>query len=148
MKIEYLFDVLITVNPTLDNIWKACANFMAHLIWYKPQLVVLEPRCKGLSDDHHFKPECLLVLSRLFISVGNKAEVNQVLICALGLWREQGNNLRVAQTLKCLADTYWVIGLYEEGMRWAKESSEIYEQLGNTVGKVLSSSICLVIVWC
>ena len=88
---------------------------MEHFYWHKWQFVILGPKIEGLSDVHPFKPQCLSKLSRL--SVGNHVKEKQLLIQALELWRKQGNNLGVAQTLGSLSQTNWVAKLYAEGIQ-------------------------------
>jgi len=141
MNVEHLLDVFTTIDPALDNIWKACIDFMAHLYWYKPRLVVLGQKFRELPDSHPSKTGCLLGLSWLFVSVGNHVETKQLLACMLRIGREQGNDLVVAQALRYLAYTNQMIGLHEEGISQAKESLEICKQLGDTVGKALSLAI-------
>ena len=108
---------------------------MEHLFWHKARLVVLRPKIEGLPDDHRSKPECLFELSRLFSSIGNYAERKQLLTQALKLQRERGDDRQVALTLGHLSDANRHIGLLEEGVRQAKEASEIYKHLGDTVGE-------------
>jgi len=141
MNVEHLLDVFTTVDPGLDDIWKACVDFMAHLYWYKPQLVVLGHKYRELPDSHPSKTGCFLGLSWLFVSVGNHVEAKQLLGCMLRIGREQGNDLEVAQALRYLAYTNQMMGLHEEGIPQAEESLEICEQLGDTVGKAISVAI-------
>jgi len=134
--IEHLLDVFVTISAESDDIWDACASFMRHLRWHKARLVVLRPKIEGLPDDHRSKPECLYELAQLFSSVGNDAERKQLLIRALKLQRERGDDRQVAQTLGRLSDANRQIGLLEEGVRQAKEALKVYNYLGDTVGEV------------
>jgi len=93
------------------------------------------PKIKSLPDDHRSKPECLYQLSRLFESVGNHAERKQLLVRALTIWRERGSYYLVGRTLMELSSVNQVIGLHKEGMQRAKEASEIFERLGDTVNQ-------------
>jgi tetratricopeptide (TPR) repeat protein len=99
---------------------------------------MLGPKLKGLPDNHPSKPECLHRPSELLGSVGNFVENRCLLVCILELWREQGNNLKVAETLGSLAETNWLLNLYEEGIPQAKESLGIFEQLNDTSGQAES----------
>ena len=141
MNVEHLLDVFTTIDPASDNVWKACVDFMIHLYWYKPRLVVLGQKCRELPDDHPSKTECLLGLSWLFLSVGNHVEAKQILACMLRIRREYGNDLEVAQTLRYLAYANQIMEYHEEGILQVKESLEICEQLGDTVGKAHTLTI-------
>jgi len=134
VNVEYLLDVFTTIDPNSDKVWNACARFMEHLYLHKCRLVVLKPKIEGLPDDHRSKPDCLQALSMLFDSVGNQAERQKLLTHALKLCREQGDRNR-ARTLHMLSDANRQIGLPKEGIQQAKESLEIYESLGETMGQ-------------
>ena len=84
---EHLLDAFTSVDMDSDDLWKACANFMRHLHWYKPRLTVLGPKIEGLPNGSRSKPECLVELSWLFHSVGNQVEQKRLLTHALTLWR-------------------------------------------------------------
>ena len=129
--VEHLLDVFTTVDADSDDVWKACSDFMRHIFMHKPRLVVLRPKIEGLPDGHRFKPDCLVQLSQLFHSVGNQVERKLLLIRASKLYRERGNDLRVAQTLGLLSDANRRLGLYEEGIQQAKEALEIHKRLND-----------------
>jgi len=133
VNVEHLLDIFTSINTNSDNVWKACANFMKHLFWYKKRLTVLGPKIEGLPDDHRCKPECLFELSRLFQSVGNTAERKRILTYTLKLEKERGNHRRVARTLRNLSDANRLMGLHEEGLQLVKAALEIFEQLGGAV---------------
>jgi tetratricopeptide (TPR) repeat protein len=133
VNVEHLLNVFITIDPSSDNVWGACASFMRHLVWHKNRLVILKPKIEGLPDNHSSKPECLFELSRLFQSVGNEVERKQLLTCALTLERERGSGHQVARILRHLANVNGATGLPEEGIQLAKEALEIGEQLGDPV---------------
>ena len=128
---EHLLDVLTTIDPNSNEVWRVCRHFIQYLCWNKPRLVMLGPKIEGLPDTHRFKPKCLFELSRLFDSVGNQTERKRLLIHTLKLWRERGNNPWVAQTLRFLSDANRLLALHEEGIQQLKESLEILEQLDN-----------------
>ena len=138
VNVEHLLNVFTSVDVNLDNIWDACANFMRHLYWHKPRLVVLGPKLEGLPDSRPYKPTCLFQLSRLFDSVGNHAEYKRLLIHILQLWRERGDDFQIAVTLRFLAHTNHRLLLHKEGIRQAEESLEIFERLNHTSGQVQS----------
>ena len=133
--VEHLLDVFTFVDADSGDAWDACGYFMGHLSWHKPQLIVLGPRIEGLPDHHRSKPQCLLQLSQLFGSVGNHAERKRLLVHALNLWRDQGDDLRVAETLKSLSTANRLLGLYEEGILRAREALEIYRRLNHISGQ-------------
>jgi len=133
--IEHLLDVFTTIDTNSDDVWDSCARFMRHLSWHKERLIMLRPKIEGLPDDHRSKPECLLELSRLLDSVGNRTERKTLLTHALNLWRERGNERQVARTLRHLSRANQQIGLKEEGVQQAKEALDICERLGDTVGQ-------------
>jgi tetratricopeptide (TPR) repeat protein len=138
VNVEHLLDVFMSIDANSDDVWDTCANFMGHIYWHKPRLVVLGPKLEGLPDNHPSKPECLFELSRSFDSVGNHLECKRLLGHALKLWRERGNDLKVAQTLKLLAYANQQLHLHKEGIPQAKESLEILERLGDISGQALS----------
>jgi tetratricopeptide (TPR) repeat protein len=129
VNVEHLLDVFTSIDENSDNIWDACACFMEHLCWHKRRLVVLGPKLEGLPDGQPSKPKCLLHLSLLFYSVGNYAECKRLLMYALKLWKERGNNFWVAQTLTYLASANEQLLLPEEGIQLVKEALEILEPL-------------------
>jgi tetratricopeptide (TPR) repeat protein len=97
VNVEHLLDVFTSIDANSVDVWDACAYFMRHLYWHKPRLVVLGPKIEGLPDDHPSKPQCLFQLSWLFDSVGNHVERKRLLVHALKLWRERGDE---AQSLE------------------------------------------------
>ena len=135
VNVEHLLDIFTTIDPNLDGVWVACANFMGHLICHKRRLVVLGPKIEDLPDDHRFKPKCLFELSGLFGSVGNHVERRRLLAHTLELNRERGDDHAVVQTLKHLSGANRRMGLHNEGIQLVEEASEILERLGDTVGQ-------------
>ena len=59
-------------------------------------------------------------------------EAKRVLLYTLKLWRERGDDFRVAQTLTDLVDANSGLGRYTEGIQQARESLEIYERFKHT----------------
>jgi len=135
VNVEHLLDVFTSTDTDSDDVWNACTSFMWHLFWHKPQLVMLGPKLKGLPDNHTSKPYCLHLLSRLFSAVGNWVEEKELLVCALELWRRQGDNSWIAATLDSLADVNKRLGHYAEGIQQVKESMGMHEQLNDTIGQ-------------
>ena len=133
VNVEHLLDVFTTVDAPSDAVWCACFNFMSHLLWYKPRVLVLRTKIEALPDDHPFKLECLFRLSELFEKVGNFAEPKRLLTHALKLSREREDDDKIAETLILLSTVHFSTGQYKEGTRVAKEASEIYERLGQAV---------------
>ena len=138
VNVEHLLDVLTSTGADSADVWDTCASFMMHLCWHKPRLVGLGPKIEGLPDDRPSKPACLFELSRLFGSVGNHAESKRLLIQASGLWRERGDELWVADTLRHMSNSSRMVGLYKEGIAQAKEALEIYKRLNHISGQALS----------
>ena len=130
--VEHLLDVLTSIDASSDGVWRACAYFTNLLSWHKPRKTVLGPKIEQLPDDRLFKPDCLWQLAGLFDSFGNYVEEKQVLTHALKLEQERGNTDRVAFTLDELSRANRMLGLFEEGIRQAKEALEIFEQVGDT----------------
>ena len=133
VNVEHLLDIFTSIDPNSASVWDICAHFMDHLYRHKPRLVVLGPGIEGLPDDHPSKPRCLLAFSRLLGSVTKFPHCKQLLIHALRLWRERGDDLQVARTLALLASVNWALGLHKEGIPQVKEASEIYERLNRTL---------------
>jgi tetratricopeptide (TPR) repeat protein len=138
VNVEHLLDIFTSIDANSDEVWTACHHFADHLSCHKPRLVVLGVKIKGLPDDHPIKAKCLLRLGRLFSEVGNYVESRQLLIHALRLWREQGNDLWVAETLWSISDTNRELSLYKEGTQQVKEALEIYERLNDVSGQARS----------
>jgi len=133
VNVEHLLDVFTSIDAVPESTWDVCGGFMDHLYWHKPRLVMLGPKIEALPDDLPSKAQCLEVLSWSFESVGNHLERKLILTHALKLRREWGDDRGVARTLVTLSDAnYRVTGFLEEGIRQAKEGSEIYERLGDT----------------
>jgi len=135
MNVEHLLDVFTSIDADSVDIWDACYNFMEHLYWHKPRLVVLGPRIEGLPDDHGSKQRCLFRLSRLFDAVGNLIEEKRLLTHILDVRRGDFWN---AETLRFLGRANRLLGLHEEGMSQVKEALEIYERLNNIPGQARS----------
>ena len=132
VNVEHLLDVFTGIDAISDDVWHACFYFMRHLFWHKPRLSMLGPKIEKLPDDN-IKTQCLFELSRLFQSVGNHAESKRLLARVLQLRREKGDDYGVAGVLVDLSDVNRRMGLCKEGVRQAKEASEISERLGHTV---------------
>ena len=79
-----------------------------------------------------FLMRCLVQLSHLIFSVGNHEETKRLCAHALKLWRERGDELRVARTLRHLSDANRMLHLYEEGVEQAKEALEVFERHNDT----------------
>jgi len=136
--IEHLLDVFTSIDANSNDVWGACAGFMRHLCWHKRRPVALGPKIEGLPDDHPLKPRCLFELSRLYGVVFNHAECRRLLIHTLKLWRERGDDLWIAQTLRSLAHVNWQLDLVKEGVLQAEEISKIYERLNYTAERASS----------
>jgi tetratricopeptide (TPR) repeat protein len=133
VNVEHLLDVFTTTDANSYDVWDACTNFMEYLYWHKKRLTILKPKIEGLPDDHYYKSGCLSQLSRLFNAVGNEVERKQLLIRALKLYREQGNDRMVAAMLMELSDVNRLMDLHEEGIRQLEEAFGVYERLGDTM---------------
>ena len=141
VNVEHLLDVLTSIDANSADVWDTCASFMKHLYWHKPRLVGLGPKIERLPDDHRSKPACLFGLSLLLDSVGNHVERKRLLIQALELCRERGDELRVADTLRLTSNSNRMLGLYKEGIAQAKEALEIYRRLNDISGQARSRQI-------
>jgi len=141
VNIEHLLDVFTSIDASSVDVWAVCSNFMEHLHWHKPRLVVLGPKIEGLPDDHPSKPRCLFELSQLFGFVGNGAERKRLLMHVLKLWRERGEDHEVAETLRLISAVESMLGLYKEGIQRGKEALVIYEQLHDKSGQARSHQL-------
>ena len=131
--IEYLLNVLTSIDANSDGVWRACVGFLRHLYWHKPRQTVLGPKIEALPDDHPSKPECLLKLAWSFGSIGNHTERKRLLEHALRLERERGNDRRVAYILRDLFSANRPLGFFMEGIGQAREALGIYERIGDAV---------------
>ena len=138
VNVEHLLDVFTTIDPDSECTWDACNKFIDQLYWYKSRLVTLGPKTEALPDNHPSKAPCLLNLSRLFGSVGNLVERKRLLSHSLELWKGQANDIQAALTLRHLSDANRRMGLYEEGIRQAREASETLGRLGEVVQQATS----------
>ena len=142
INVEHLLDVFTTTDADSESVWDACSKFMAQLYWHKPRLVTLGPKIEALPDGHSSKAQCLFELACLFSSVGNDVERKRLLTYSLNFWREQGNDVRVAETLRHLSGANRGMGLYEEGMQQAREAYEIFKRFGH----VVQQAECLIVL--
>ena len=133
VNVEHLLDVFTAIDGGSRGVWDACADFINHLSWHKPRLVTLGPKIVALPDNHPSKLECLYNLSRLFQGIGNDVERKQLPTLIMELSRERGDHHRLAQALIHLSTARSNMGLHEEGIRLAKEASEIFERLDDGV---------------
>ena len=134
--VVHLLDVFTTVDPNSENIWNTCISFMDHLWLHKPRQMVLRGKIEGLRrlpDNHRFKPRCLFSLAMLSRELGNRTGAVQFLNHALKLCREQEDNYLAARVLRNLSSASQSLGHYKEGIRQAREASQIYERLGETL---------------
>ena len=67
---------------------------------------LLKTNTEGIPDDHHSKPKCLVSLARLFASIGN-----------------------YVGGLIGLSSINWMLGLYKEDIKFAKEAWEIAQRI-------------------
>jgi len=135
VNVEHLLDVFTSIDAQSDDVWDTCARFMKHLRWHKQRLVTLGPKIEGLRDDHPSKPRCLTELALLFDFLGNFVEEKRLLVRALVLYRERGDEHLIAQTSRFLSDTNRQLCLYQEGIQQAEEALEIYGRLGDPVAQ-------------
>jgi tetratricopeptide (TPR) repeat protein len=129
--VEHLLDIFTSIDQSTGGAWDACHYFIQHLVWYKPRQTVLRPRIEGLPDDHPYKLQCLVELSRLLQRIGSHGQRKRLLTLALELGRRRGDEKRVARTLTLLADVNRNLGLHKEGIRQGREALEIYERIGS-----------------
>ena len=135
VNVEHLLDVFTSIDANSENVWDACIGFVGHLRHHKPRPVMLGPKIEALPDDHPSKARCMKRLSVLFNSIGNYTERKRLLTHTLKLWREQGDESRVADTLFNLSDANRGMGLYKEGIEQTEEASDIFGRLGDTVNQ-------------
>ena len=129
VNVEHLLDIFISIDADSEDVWDACDKFMDHLYWHKPQPVIVGSKIEALPDSHPSKPYSLYFLSRLFTGIGNWTERKRILIQSLGLWRERGDDYRVADTLISLSDANRGTDP-QEGIRQAREALAIFGRLG------------------
>jgi hypothetical protein len=72
--VEYLLDVITSIDTSSDEAWSACIDFLRHLQWHKPRRCILGSKIEGLPDHHYSKSWCLLALARLLTSIGSDVE--------------------------------------------------------------------------
>jgi tetratricopeptide (TPR) repeat protein len=137
VNIEYLLDVFTSIDQTRDDIWDVCFHFMEHLYWHKPRQTVLGLKIEALADSHPSKPICLSQLSWLFERMGNQVERKRLLTLTLELWRQRGDDERVAQTLRGLSNANQLLGLTKEGVEQAREALGILERINDTAGQLI-----------
>ena len=135
VNVEHLLDVFTTIDADSDDIWEACAGFIAHLRWHKARPTILQSKIEGLPDKHPSKPECLVQLSQLFHLTGYFVECKRLLSHSLTVNREHGSDLRIAGTLTHLSRVNQVMGLHKEAIQEAEGALEIYKRLGQTEGQ-------------
>ena len=145
--VEHLLDVFTTVDTKSNDVWGICGYFVMHLLWHKPRPVVLGPKIEGLPDDHPLKPWCLLKLSHLVSSLVNHTGKRGLLIHTLRLWRERGDDLRAAQTLRHLSEASRLLRHFEEGVQQAREALEIFKRHNDTSRQ--AKALCFLAgLWC
>ena len=76
----------------------------------------------------------MFALSPLFDSVENRMEYERPLARAFKIWRERGDDPRVAQTPIFPAESNRLLDFWREGIKQAREALGIYEGLGDTSG--------------
>ena len=135
VNVEHLLDVFTTIDAGSDDIWEACAGFIAHLRWHKVQPTILQSKIEGLPDGHPSKSESLVQLSQLYHLVGLFVECKRLLSHSLAINREHGSDLRIAGTLTHLSRVNHAMGLRREGIQQTGEAMHIYERLGETAGR-------------
>ena len=132
VNVERLLDVFTSIDADSEDVWDACDNFMKHLRWHKPRLVIFGPKIEALPDSHPSKLLCLSSLAALFAKVGNWAERKRILIQSLGLWRKGRDDCHIAVTLINLSDANRMLDFLEEAIRQAREALDIFGRLGQT----------------
>ena len=135
VNVEHLLDVFTSIDQTEANNWEACLAFFKHIYWHKSRQTILESKIEALADDHQFKPQCLFEISRIFTQVGNRTEAKRLLIHALELERQRGDDALVAHTLRYLSDVNQLLGFSKEGIQQAEEALEILERINDTKGR-------------
>jgi tetratricopeptide (TPR) repeat protein len=136
--VEYLLDIFTSTDLTTGNVLDTCYHFVEHLYWYKPRQTILRPKIEALSDDHPSKSKCLFKLSWLSSAIGYYTEQKRLLNHGLKLDRQRGDRFQAAEALRNLSEANRSLGLPKEGIRDARESLEIYKQLGHTIGQAMA----------
>ena len=136
VNVEHLLHVFTSIDRNEGVVWDACYHFVGHLCWHKPRQTTLSSKVEALPDDHQYKPQYLLQLSRLLQQIGNHAQRKRTLTRALELVRRQGNDLQVAHILRHLSSVNRSLDLYEEGIRQVKEALEVFERIGRTTERM------------
>ena len=145
VNVEHLLDTFMSIDASLENVWKASEAFMDHIIWHKPRFVMLGPKIEALPDDHPSKAQCIRNLSWSFHSIGNWVEHKRLLNHSLKLWKVWGNDREVAETLCYLSEANRLMNLYKDGIQDGKNASEIFERLGDK-SRQAECLICLAYV--
>ena len=138
VNVEHLLDVFTTIDVTSSCVWRACRDFMDHLLLCKPRLVVLGPNIEALADDHPAKLECIRRLSELYRRVANYPECIRLLTHALKLSREQGDDDQRIQILTALSVLDRLMGFADEAIQHGKEASEIFGRFDGAAEPVAS----------
>ena len=147
VNVEHLLYVFASVNPSSNDIWIACIDFISLLNLHKPRQTVLSLKIEVLPNDHPSKHKFLSVLLDLSQLVGNLIEKIRLLNHLLKLERERGNDRGVADTLGRLSEASQLLSRPKEGIYQAREALEIYERLGDTFPRagclsLLARSLC------
>ena len=135
---ENLLDVFTNIDADSNSVWDVCSYFLDHLYRHKPRLVMMGPKIEELPNTHPSKPRCLVRLSSLFDRVGNHMERKRLLIHALELCRNRGDDLGVVEVLQSLSDANRKLRLYKEGITQANEAVELSERLNATFQQAYS----------
>ena len=133
---EYLVDIFTSIDSNSRGVWLACDHFVNHLCHHKPRHTVLIQKIQDLPDDHLFKIDCTLELTRLLRSLGNFVESKQLLDHTLTLRRKKGDGNRVAWILEQLCEANMMLGFYKAGIEQAREALEIRQRLGTKVRQI------------
>jgi tetratricopeptide (TPR) repeat protein len=138
VNVEHLLNVFTSIDANSDEVWTACYHFVEHLTWHRRRLIVLGSKIEALPDDHPAKAKCFFWLGRLFDEVGKFTESKRLYTHTLGLFRAQGDDYWVAETLWGMSSSNRMLGLCKEGTEQLEEARKIYERLGNALGQARS----------
>ena len=130
--IEHLLDVFTTVEKSSNEVWDVCGHFLHLLVCHKQRFTILKAKVEGIPDGCGPRFRCWCILAHLVFVVGNSVEAKRLATHALRNWRGEGSDHQVFDMLGLLSITNKRMGLYEEGMGYAKEALAICERLGDT----------------
>ncbi len=137
--LENDLDLALQLSGALWRYWLAHAFLTEGRHWLEEALARVPNQKQGISDSYRaVRTKALFAAGVLAIHQADYTRANQFIAQSLGVARNLGNKVQIANSLTALGIGATYLGDYERSITMLEESRLIFSELGHTRGMSLS----------